>query len=200
VWAGLRPLVRAASSGRTADLSRRHRVAIGSRGVVTVTGGKLTTYRQMAEDTVDAVVRLLGRGGRSRTRKLRLLGADAFTEPEPGTPEAHLADRYGSLASMIDRIAADDADLGAPLVQGLPYLLAEAVYAARHEMATTLTDVLTRRTRAHLLDRGATVTAAPAIADLLATELAWGPAERERQLDDYRQLAAKEQIDAMATA
>ena len=200
VWAGLRPLVRAASSGRTADLSRRHRVTIGSRGVVTVTGGKLTTYRQMAEDTVDTIARLIGRGGRSRTRKLRLLGADGFTEAEPGTAEAHLDDRYGSLASMIDRIAADDADLGAPLVPGLPYLRAEAAYAARHEMATTLTDVLTRRTRAHLLDRGATVTAAPAIADLLAGELGWDSAERERQLDDYRQLVAKEQVDAMATA
>jgi glycerol-3-phosphate dehydrogenase len=200
VWAGLRPLVRAASSGRTADLSRRHRVTIGSRGVVTVTGGKLTTYRQMAEDTVDAIARQIGRGGRSRTRKLRLLGADGFAEAEPGTVEAHLGDRYGSLASMIDRIAADDADLGAPLVPGLPYLRAEATYAARHEMATTLTDVLTRRTRAHLLDRGATVTAAPAIADLLAGELGWDSAERERQLDDYRQLVAKEQVDAMATA
>jgi glycerol-3-phosphate dehydrogenase len=200
VWAGLRPLVRAASSGRTADLSRRHRVAIGSRGVVTVTGGKLTTYRQMAEDTVDAVARLIGRGGGSRTRKLRLLGADGFTEAEPGTAEAHLADRYGSLASTIDRIAADDADLGTPLVPGLPYLRAEAAYAARQEMATTLTDVLTRRTRAHLLDRDATVAAAPAIADLLAGELGWDSAERERQLDDYRQLVAKEQVDAMATA
>ncbi len=83
---------------------------------------------------------------------------------------------------------------------GLPYLRAEAVYAARHEMATTLTDVLTRRTRAHLLDRDATLTAAPAIAELLAGELGWDSAERERQLDDYRQLVAKEQVDAMATA
>jgi glycerol-3-phosphate dehydrogenase len=200
VWAGLRPLVRAASSGRTADLSRRHRVTIGSRGVVTVTGGKLTTYRQMAEDTVDAVVRLLGRGSRCRTRRLHLLGAEGFSEGRTGTPEAHLADRYGSLAGMIDRITADDADLGAPLVPGLPYVRAEAVYAARHEMATMLTDVLIRRTRAHLLDRGATLTAAPAIAELLAGELGWDSTERQRQLDDYRQLVAKEQDDAMATA
>jgi glycerol-3-phosphate dehydrogenase len=174
-------------------------VTIGSSGVVTVTGGKLTTYRQMAEDTVDAVVRVLGRGGRCHTRKLRLLGADAFHEAAPGTKEAHLADRYGSQASTIDRIA-DDGDLGAPLVPGLPYLRAEAVYAARHEMATTLTDVVTRRTRAHLLDRGAALAAAPAIADLLADELDWDSAERDRQLDDYRLLVAKEQVDAMAAA
>jgi glycerol-3-phosphate dehydrogenase len=67
-------------------------------------------------------------------------------------------------------------------------------------MATTLIDVLVRRTRAHLLDRGSTMTAAPAIADLLAGELGWDAAERERQLDDYRQLVAKERFDAMATA
>jgi glycerol-3-phosphate dehydrogenase len=129
-----------------------------------------------------------------------LLGAEGFSEARTGTPEAHLADRYGSLAGMIDRITADDADLDAPLVPGLPYLRAEAVYAARHEMATMLTDVLIRRTRAHLLDRGATLTAAPAIAELLAGELGWDSAERQRQLDHYRQLVAKEQVDAMATA
>jgi glycerol-3-phosphate dehydrogenase len=200
VWAGLRPLVRTAGSGRTADLSRRHRVTIGSGGVITVTGGKLTTYRQMSEDTVDAVARLIGRRERCRTRKLLLLGADGFSEPEPATPAAHLADRYGSLAGTIDRIVGDDADLGGPLVPGLPYLRAEAVYAARHEMATTLTDALTRRTRAHLLDRSATLAAAPAVADLLAGELGWDDRERDRQLDDYRQLVAKEQVDAMATA
>ena len=79
---------------------------------------------------------------------------------------------------------------------GLPYLRAEAVYAARHEMATTLVDVLTRRTRAHLLDRAATVDAAPDVASLLAAELGWDAAERDRQLAEYLELAAKEQAAA----
>jgi glycerol-3-phosphate dehydrogenase len=200
VWAGLRPLVRAAGAGRTADLSRRHRVTTGPGGVVTVTGGKLTTYRQMAEDTVDEVVGVLGRRARCRTRDLLLFGAEGFTEAVPGTGEAHLADRYGTAAGEIDRLVAGDGQLAVPLVAGLPYLRAEAVYAARHEMATTLTDVLVRRTRAHLLDREATVEAAPAIATLLAAELGWNEGERERQLDEYIQLAAKERFDAMADA
>ena len=75
---------------------------------------------------------------------------------------------------------------------GLPYVRAEAVYAVRHEMATTLVDVLTRRTRAHLFDRAATVAAAPDVAQLLATELGWDAAEAERQLADYHDLAARE--------
>ena len=79
---------------------------------------------------------------------------------------------------------------------GLPYLRAEAVYAVRHEMATTLGDVLIRRTRAHLLDRAATLAAAPDVARLLAAELGWDGAERERQLGDYRGLVAQEQADA----
>ncbi len=75
---------------------------------------------------------------------------------------------------------------------GLPYLRAEAVYAVRHEMATTLADVLTRRTRAHLFDRAATLAAAPDVAHLLAAELGWDVAEGERQLADYRELVARE--------
>jgi glycerol-3-phosphate dehydrogenase len=196
VWAGLRPLVRSESSGRTADLSRRHRVTTGPGGIVAVTGGKLTTYREMAEDTVDEVVGLLGRKARCRTKKLPLLGAEGFTEAEPGTREAHLGDRYGSLAPSVDELVAKDAELAEPLVAGLPYLRAEAVYAARHEMATTIIDVVTRRTRAHLLDRAATLAAAPEVAALLAAELGWDATERDRQLADYHDLVAREQADA----
>ena len=191
-WAGLRPLVRSASSARTADLSRRHRVTTGPGGVVAVTGGKLTTYRQMAEDTVDEVVKLLGRPGRCRTRALALLGAEGFVESQPGTQAAHLGDRYGTEAATISGLVAEYTDLGEPLVPGLPYLRAEAVYAVRHEMATTLADVLTRRTRAHLFDRVATLAAAPDVVQLLAAELGWDAAEGERQLTDYHDLVARE--------
>ena len=88
---------------------------------------------------------------------------------------------------------------GEPLVPGLPYLRAEAVYAVRHEMATTLDDVLTRRTRAHLFDRPATAAAAESVVELLAAELGWDDAERARQLADYRALVATEEADAMRT-
>jgi glycerol-3-phosphate dehydrogenase len=195
-WAGLRPLVRSAASARTADLSRRHRVTTGPGGVVAVTGGKLTTYRQMAEDTVDEVVGLLGRRAKCRTRGLALLGAEGFIEAEPGTPAAHLGDRYGTEAAAIAGLVAADGNLAEPLVPGLPYVRAEAVYATRHEMATTLDDVLTRRTRAHLFDRVATLAAAPDVAELLAIELGWDAAERERQLADYHDLVARELAEA----
>lgn len=195
VWAGLRPLVRADaddphSSGRTADLSRDHQVEVSERGVVRVLGGKLTTYRLMAEDTVDRVVELLGRRRgllrRHPTRSLRLLGATA-ERGTPGTLDAHLLGRYGTLAAEIKALVALDPTLGEPLVPGQPYLRAEAVHAARREMATTLDDVLTRRTRAHLFDRDASLEAAPEVARLLAGELGWDEAETAQQVAAYRE-------------
>lgn len=197
-WAGLRPLVKAAASGRTADLSRHHRVVASPSGLITVTGGKLTTYRAMAEDTVDAAVRRLGLRARCRTRRLALLGAEGYREPD-GTDDsgtdhvaAHLANRYGTLAAEVQALIADTPSLAAPLVPGLPYLRAEAVYAARAEMAHTLDDVLSRRTQARLIDRAATIAAAPAVAELIAPELGWTGAEIEQQLVDFARLCAAE--------
>ena len=191
-WAGLRPLVKAGEatagkepSKRTADLSRRHKVQRSDSGVITVAGGKLTTYREMAEDTVDEVAALLHTSGRCRTRRLPLLGADGYRPDAVGSPEAHLADRYGVLASDVQALINADATLGEPLVEGLAYRRAEAVYAARHEMATTLDDVLTRRTRARLFDRAAARRAASAVAALLAGELGWDEAEEARQVADF---------------
>jgi glycerol-3-phosphate dehydrogenase len=200
VWAGLRPLVKSATSGRTADLSRRHRVTIGPAGVVAVTGGKLTTYREMAQDTADVVMQRLERSGRSRTKRLRLLGGAGYRPPPEGTPEAHLGGRYGTLAGEVLALATADPTLGEPIVAGLPYLRAEAVYAARHEMATTLEDVLVRRTRAHLFDRSATLAAAPDVAALLAPELGWDEREAARQVAAYAELVATEEAAAEHTA
>ena len=205
VWAGLRPLVKSATTAsdasgaaaKTADLSRQHQVAVSETGVVRVNGGKLTTYREMAEDTVDLVAKRLDaprRARRSATRRLRLVGGDrSSTSGEPGTLEHHLAHRYGTMADEIRALIAFRPDLGEPLVAGQPYLRAEAVYAVRHEMASTLDDVLARRTRAHLFDRPASLAAAPAVAALLADELDWSPDETARQLDDYRRLCAAEE-------
>jgi glycerol-3-phosphate dehydrogenase len=199
VWAGLRPLVRSADpNSRTADMSRRHHVAISQHGVVRVVGGKLTTYREMAEDAVDVVTEQLGHRTRCRTKRLRLLGAAKPTDP-PGSRAAHLASRYGTLAEQIHELVRTDPSLGEALVPGLPYVRAEAVYAVRDEMAITLRDVVERRTRAHLLDRDATVAAASSIADLLAAELGWNAAETERQLADYLAAADRER-DAGAPA
>ncbi len=203
VWAGLRPLVKAAprtgKGARTADLSRRHSVRRSEGGVITVAGGKLTTYREMAADTIDLAAADIGHTPRCRTKRLALLGAEGYVAPPPGSPAAHLAGRYGTLAGEVQALIDVDAALGEPLVRGLPYLRAEAVYAVRAEMARTLDDVLTRRTRARLFDRPAALAAAPAVATLLATELGWDDEARAAQLADFEARCNEEQV-AAATA
>jgi glycerol-3-phosphate dehydrogenase len=188
-WAGLRPLVRDANSERTADLSRRHSVRVSSSGVVTVTGGKLTTYRRMAADAVDAVSKTLDVSARSRTRRTKLHGAAGWDAG--GLPD-ELVHRYGGDAPDVVALADANAELSRPLVPGLPYLRAEATYAARHEMARTVDDVLSRRTRARLLARDASAAAADDVAALMAPELGWDADEQRRQAAHYRALIAAE--------
>jgi glycerol-3-phosphate dehydrogenase len=150
----------------------------------------------MAEDTVDEVMRLLGRKGRCRTRRLRLVGG----ERDRPVSDADLLARHGSEAHLV---VADDlpADLGfAPLVPGLAYRAAEAVYAVRSEMALTLDDVLTRRTRARLFDRDATLAAAPGVAALIAPHLGWDGAETAHQVARFRDLCAAEAAAGMVSA
>jgi glycerol-3-phosphate dehydrogenase len=196
-WAGLRPLLRTASSERTADLSRRHGVRTSPSGLVSITGGKLTTYRAMAEDAVDAVARLLGQRARCRTKRLRLVGGDLdmplapAAQGEPSVHE-HLAGRYGTEADLVLDLVTANRELGEPLVPGLPYLRAEAVHAARHEMARSVDDVLSRRTRARLLARDASADAAESVAALLAPELGWDTAESARQAAAYRDAVTRE--------
>jgi glycerol-3-phosphate dehydrogenase len=199
-WAGLRPLVKSASSGRTADLSRGHRVRVSTSGVVTITGGKLTTYRHMAADTVDAVVEHLGDAvagrvaRRSPTKKLRLRGAEGFDEAAASDDPVvrALAPRHGGEARVVADLVSADPTLAEPLVEGTDYLRAEAVHAARHEMAGSLADVLARRTRALLQARDASVAAAPQVAALIAPELGWDEAEAARQVEAYRAVAERE--------
>lgn len=192
VWAGLRPLVKSASSGRTADLSRRHKVKRSSSNVISVTGGKLTTYREMAQDTVDAVCEVLGMRHKSTTKRLALLGSDGYRQPKERAA-AHLADRYGSAAAEVAALYEVDQHLAEPLVPGLPYTKAEAVYAARSEMVVTLDDVLSRRTRSRLFDRPATIEAADDVARLIAADMGWDDAEVQRQVAEFRLSCASEQ-------
>ncbi|MEX2627963.1 MAG: glycerol-3-phosphate dehydrogenase/oxidase [Ilumatobacteraceae bacterium] len=211
VWAGLRPLVASGATGRTADLSRTHRISVSDRGVVTIAGGKLTTYRAMAEDTVDTVEEMVRHQGdrhrpwyqpwhrwhpwrrlrRSPTRRLRLVGATRDLG-DASTRAGHLRRRYGTEADDVLNLIDHDPSLGASLVPGLPHLRAEAIHAVRHEMATTLDDVLVRRTRCHLFDRDATEVAAPEVAALLGRELGWTNDELERQVASYRALCERE--------
>ncbi|MBM3660361.1 MAG: glycerol-3-phosphate dehydrogenase/oxidase, partial [Actinobacteria bacterium] len=188
-WAGLRPLLATAPSEKTADLSRRHGIRVSGAGVVTITGGKLTTYRAMARDTIDQVDQVLDGQHRScRTKKLPLTGARGYRAPAPDAPalDRHLAGRYGTEATAVRRLIAADPTLGEPLVPGLPYVRAEAVYAVREEMAQTLGDVLDRRTRCRILDRAATAAAAESVGRLLAPEWGWDDATSAAAVAAYR--------------
>ncbi|HVL27086.1 MAG TPA: glycerol-3-phosphate dehydrogenase/oxidase [Acidimicrobiales bacterium] len=185
-WAGLRPLVEGGRSAR-AELARRHLVATGPGGMVTVVGGKLTTYRRMASDAVDVACARLGVRAASRTTRLPLRGAGLR---RPDGVDERLWRRYGTEAAAVQALARAEPGLAAPLVPGLAYLRAEAVWAVREEMALTLDDVLSRRTRATILDAGAAAAAGPAVAALLAPELGWSEQESRRQVAAYLAAAA----------
>ena len=116
-------------------------------------------------------------------------GADGWDAP--GVP-LELAERYGSFARDVLVVGAGDAQLAAPLIDGLPYIRAEVVYAVRNEMARTVDDVLSRRTRARLLARDASAAAADDVAALMSAELGWTEVERARQVEQYRALIDEE--------
>ena len=206
VWAGLRPLLARPGKGqhvseRTADLSRRHTVRVSAHGVVTVTGGKLTTYRKMAQDTVDAVVTQLGESPRRRrcvTKSLPLIGATTRTR-DPVTRAQHqarLLGRYGTESSAVLAVAAGRPDLLEPAVAGLPYTGAELVYAVREEMAQTLDDVLSRRTRATIQRAHASMDAAINVATLIAPDMGWDEREAADQAARYVESTQKELLTA----
>jgi glycerol-3-phosphate dehydrogenase len=206
VWAGLRPLLARPTKGqhvseRTADLSRRHTVRVSAHGVVTVTGGKLTTYRKMAQDTVDAVVTELGESPRRRrcvTKSLPLIGATTKTRDPVALaqPRARLLTRYGTEAAAVLAVADGRPELLAPAVEGLPYTGAELVYAAREEMARTLDDVLSRRTRASIQRAHASMDAALAVATLIAPDMGWDEREAADQAARFVESSQKELLTA----
>jgi glycerol-3-phosphate dehydrogenase len=187
-FAGLRPLVRAGTDRKTAALSRDHTILISPTGLVTVTGGKWTTYRKMGEDAVDQAAELAGLDERpSPTADLPLHGWSGPVHPAIN-PDAEGA-AYGTDAPALSRLAAEQPGWDEPLHWSLPYRAGEVVWAARHEMARTVEDVLARRTRALLLDARASAEVAPRVAELLAAELGRDEAWQRRQVEDYRELA-----------
>ncbi|HYF71313.1 MAG TPA: FAD-dependent oxidoreductase, partial [Nocardioides sp.] len=163
-FAGLRPLLDLGENGdgaRTADLSRRHAVVTSSTGVVTVVGGKLTTYRRMAQDAVDAAVAGAGavleqKAGPCRTRELPLLGAAPRSELAELELPARLVRRYGTDAALVLDSAREVSGLGddellAPVAEGVPVTLAELLFGVTHEGAADVDDLLDRRTRVGLV-------------------------------------------------
>ena len=184
VFAGLRPLVKAVDQRSTASISREHHLTISRSGLVTITGGKWTTYRKMGEETVDQAAVVAGLDPQeTRTRDLHVHG---WHEPGPSTDPLSV---YGSDATAIRALVQNDPELGRPLHPRLPYLGAEVIWAAREEMARTVEDVLARRTRGLLLDARASIEMGPVVAQLLAQELGRTPSWVEEQVREYTWLA-----------
>jgi glycerol-3-phosphate dehydrogenase len=183
VYTGLRPLMKGEAGASTASLSREHTLLVSEAGLITITGGKWTTYRRMGEVTVDKAIEV---GGLTKvdcpTRELRLHGYQQASEPDPFGV-------YGSDAPALKELLAEQPGWDQPLHPNLPYLTGEVVWAARYEMARTVEDFLARRTRALLLDARASQAMAPRVAELLAAELGFDSAWQAEQVRVYRELA-----------
>jgi glycerol-3-phosphate dehydrogenase len=206
VYAGLRPLL-SGESDETSKLSREHVVAHPVPGLVVVAGGKYTTYRVMAKDAVDAVAHGLdGKVPGSCTDQVALIGGDGYQalwNARQRLSEAsglhvarieHLLHRYGTLTEDLLALIAERPDLGRPIEGADDYLRAEAVYAATHEGARHVNDVLARRTRISIetWDRGIGV--AREVAELLAPELGWSKDQTEREIEYYEKRVEAERI------
>ena len=207
-WAGLRPVI-AAPDGRESDVSREHQVFVRPEGVVIIAGGKLTTYRRMAKEAVDAAVRLLaGSNGhgtipRSTTRTRPLPGALGLSAPTqtaveevardverrsqvPARIATHLAQTYGTRAGAVVDRGRSDPSLLDRIDPELPYVWAEVCHAVEHEIVRTIEDVLVRRIPLCLRSRDQGLGAVPRVAAVLGATLGWSPAESERQTGAYR--------------
>lgn len=189
IFAGLRPLVQPNSGGlATKAMSREHVVVISPSGLVTIVGGKWTTYRKMAEDTVNDAVAVAGLPDRPCvTEQLRLHGC--MERSDPALPAAGHLRMYGADIAEVRQFLDEEPDRRQPLHPRLPYLCGQVQWAVRHEMARTLEDVLARRTRCLLLDARASIEAAPRAAALMAAELGRDQRWAEAQVRDYTTLA-----------
>jgi glycerol-3-phosphate dehydrogenase len=190
-FAGLRPLVRPPHPTETARISREHTIVVSASGLVTIAGGKWTTYRRMGAEVVDHATRVGGLPSRpSATESLTLHG----WQPVP-TDHSHLS-VYGADRPALTALLAERPGWDRPLHPRLPYLAGEVVWAARHEHARTVEDVLARRTRALFLDAQASREAAPEVAALLAETLGRDSGWQEDQVQRYRELAAGYLLDS----
>jgi glycerol-3-phosphate dehydrogenase len=203
-WAGLRPLIGDPGAKSTTDVSRKEAVIESPDGLISIAGGKLTTYRLMAERGIDLAVRRLNQRFHHRaekglrTHEIVIAGgeikgdeiqskAQQLAEREGIEIETalHLLRAYGSEAQRVLEIAKSDNRLHRAITGDLPHILAEVVYAVRFEMAVTIADVLARRTRLIILAGKASLDCAPVVAELMAKELRWDEIEVEKQLVQF---------------
>jgi glycerol-3-phosphate dehydrogenase len=203
-WSGLRPLMADAESENASDVSREHEILSIDPGLVAVAGGKLTTYRLMAEQVVDRALTKLGVGlsldpcrtaeiplpGARRPRQLRDLGACARTLASEASLEPdvalHLIHTYGLRAREVLAVGREHGVRPGRLVPGLPYLAAEVAYAVTHELAERLDDVLRRRTLVFLQDRQQGLAVCEEVADLMGQVLGWSEGHRRAEIERYQ--------------
>jgi glycerol-3-phosphate dehydrogenase len=204
-YAGVRPLISSGDPRKSVDISRKAELYETSSGMLTITGGKLTTWRRMAKQTVDRLVEREGREAPCHTAEIPL-GMEARAEdleaPDGVGEEAisQLAFRYGHAARAVLDLAWKDPKLAQPIVPGRPDLLAEVAIAARREQARCVADVLLRRTRLGILAAPQLRGAAPArpVAEVLGAELGWSRRQVKREAEAWPQAAALEGIDPAA--
>lgn len=204
-YSGYRPLLKVRGSRMASRLSRSHAVVVAENGLISISGGKLTTYRRMAQDVMD---RIDDRGGRRRghpTTKLLLSGSVGWYDGRTAffrrasrlglqrSVALHLSDAYGTAGDSILDLIESRPSLGERLVSDLSYVEAEVIHACRSELALTLEDVLARRTHIAILEKTRGTASAPRVAALMAAELGWSAEERERQLLEYDRYA-REQV------
>jgi glycerol-3-phosphate dehydrogenase len=206
-YAGVRPLISAADPKKSVDISRKAELYETSSGMLTITGGKLTTWRPMAAQTVDRLVEREGREAPCHTAEIPL-GMEARPEDLEG-PEgvgeesvSQLAFRYGHAARAVLDLAWKDARLAAPIVDGRPDLLAEAVIAARLEQARSVADVLLRRTRLGILaaPQLRTAESVRAVAEAMGAELGWSRRRARQEAEAWPAAAAEAGVDPAGTA
>ncbi len=191
IYAGLRPLAAPKDdSEKTKEISRSHKIIVSDSGLLTITGGKWTTYRRMAEDTIDKAISLKRLPKKEcQTKDLAIHGAMPTTERDN-----HMY-IYGTDQEAIKSLITDDASLGEKLHPRLPFLKAEVVWAVRYEMARTVEDVLARRVRALFLDADAARSMAAEVATIIAKELHRDDAWKLQQIDQFTTLAGHYCID-----
>ncbi|KAI0953405.1 glycerol-3-phosphate dehydrogenase, variant 3 [Taiwanofungus camphoratus] len=198
-WAGLRPLVRNPNAASTEGLVRNHMIHVSDSGLLTIAGGKWTTYRSMAEETVDKAIKVFELKPKTGcvTESLRLVGSDGWSrnmfigltqryglETEVAK---HLSDNYGDRAWTVCSLASPTGKSwplhGVRLSPGYPFIEAEVRYAVRHEYAQTAVDVIARRCRLSFLNAQATLDALPRVVDIMAEELKWSSSQKQEQIE-----------------
>ncbi len=190
MFAGLRPLFSARKGSPTAALSREHYIEVSPSGLVTVIGGKWTTYRRMGADVIEKAATSAGLPPReSQTARLNLHGWTA-------APALGPLSVYGADAARVEELAKSDPALAEPLHARLPYRAAEVIWAVRNEMARTVEDVLARRTRALLLDARASVEAAPRVARLMAVALGKTTGWADSQLAEFTKIGKRYTLES----